>query len=330
MRTKEYFVDDSFQRRLVWTTKQKVRLIETILINYPMPEIYLWQQAPDPESGNQLFSIVDGQQRLTTITQFASNEFALKASFLDDENQEADFANKFWKDLSDERKKGIWEYIINVRQIPSQVTIDEVRRVFTRLNETDRSLNPQELRNAEFNGEFITNAERLADIDLWKKWEFFPPGRVRRMGDIEYCSNLLVFLRSGVVEDAPASLNQVYDLYNDKYEDRDADYNDAVAVLTRIDKLAETEPAIKKLFLSNVHLYALFAVLHSGVGKLSDMDLAAGLKSFALEYGNHESLDKLIIAYREGASSRTKSKSSREKRVDSLRSWLEQMSATKN
>src|SRR6185312_5775651 len=215
-----------------------------------------WQQAPDPESGNQLFSIVDGQQRLTTITQFASNEFALKASFLDDENQEADFANKFWKDLSDERKKGIWEYIINVRQIPSQVTIDEVRRVFTRLNETDRSLNPQELRNAEFNGEFITNAERLADIDLWKKWEFFPPGRVRRMGDIEYCSNLLVFLRSGVVEDAPASLNQVYDLYNDKYEDRDADYNDAVAVLTRIDKLAETEPAIKKLFLSNVHLYA--------------------------------------------------------------------------
>ena len=53
MRSSEYFVDNSFQRRLVWTEKQKIRLIETILTNYPMPEIYLWQQPADPEIGRQ-------------------------------------------------------------------------------------------------------------------------------------------------------------------------------------------------------------------------------------------------------------------------------------
>jgi len=96
MRTKEYFVDDSFQRRLVWTEKQKIRLIETILINYPMPEIYLWQQPSDPTTGNQSFSVVDGQQRLTAITAFVSNEFALKAVALDPDHRGEDYAGKYW------------------------------------------------------------------------------------------------------------------------------------------------------------------------------------------------------------------------------------------
>jgi hypothetical protein len=322
MRSKEYFVDNSFQRRLVWTERQKIRLIETILMNYPMPEIYLWQQPADPATGNQMFSIVDGQQRLTTVTQFISNEFPLKANALNEENRETDYAGKFWKDLSDARKTDVWNYIINVRQIPSQVSEDQVRRVFMRLNETDKSLNPQELRNAEFNGEFITNAARLADLPIWESWKLFAPSQVRRMADVEFCSSLLVFVRSGISDESPRAVNQIYDLYNDKYDERDSDYHDVKTTLERIDQLAKASAPVARLFLAIVHLYTLFVVLHDHSSGIPENLLLERLEFFVEEYGKQDSTSKLITTYREGASSRTKSKSSREKRVNSLSTWI--------
>ena len=91
MKDGDYFVDQSFQRKLIWTESQKVRLIETILMGYPMPEIYLWAQKSDPDSGNQLFSIVDGQQRLTSIRQFIAGEWALKKAAMHKDNGEQSY-----------------------------------------------------------------------------------------------------------------------------------------------------------------------------------------------------------------------------------------------
>src|SRR5690554_5018722 len=70
-------VDNSFQRRYVWVPKDKVALIETILLGYPIPEVYLWQNETDPETGDTIFSIVDGQQRLGAVQGFINDEFKL-------------------------------------------------------------------------------------------------------------------------------------------------------------------------------------------------------------------------------------------------------------
>lgn len=323
VRSGVYFVDASFQRRLIWTEKQKIRIIETILMGYPIPEIYLWQQNADPTSGRQLFSIVDGQQRLTAITQYVSNEWPLKSGALDEANREADFSGKKWSDLPDQRKTALWNYVLNVRQIPSEVSQEQIRKVFVRLNETDRSLNPQEMRHAEFSGEFIKNAERLANLPLWGKWAFFSSNDARRMLDIEYCSSLLIYLRFGLVDEGVETINGAYDLFNDTYEDQQQDYDEVCRILNLVDLMTSSSEALQKLFLKNVHLFSLFVVIHRAeVTARSRRSFVKRLESFAKAYSEDQISNETIENYRQGASSRTRSKANREKRVSSLLKWI--------
>ena len=324
MREQSYFVDDSFQRKLVWTEKQKARLIETILINYPVPEVYLWEQGADAETGEVTYSIVDGQQRLTALQQFTSNEWPLKVAYLDDDNKEEHYAGKYWKDLGGEDKKKIWEYIFTVRTIPKSVTKEEIRAVFKRLNETDRSLNPQELRNAVFNGEFITAAEEIANDHFWRKWGIFSEPQIRRMGDIEFASSLLIFLREGIVTDSPRSINAMFDSYNDIYENRNEDLDEIKTFLKFLDTVLEKNTALTKMFTKANNIYSLFCVYITNKKNNTPLkDKINKLNDFVIAYEN-EKEHPAIKAYTEGVSSRTRSKSSREKRFYALEDWLSQ------
>jgi len=317
-----YFVDNSFQRRLVWTEKQKARLIETILMNYPIPEIYIWDQGADPESGTQKYSIVDGQQRLTALVQFISNEFALKTSYLDDDNKTAAWADAQWKDLSDLLKKHIWEYVLNVRTIPSAITPAEITVVFTRLNETDKSLNPQEMRNAEFNGEFIKAAEILANNEFWRRWGIFKESEIRRMGDIEFTSGLLIFARKGIVSDSPKALNEIYDSYNDKYEEKEKDIALIQSFLVFLEKQLQSHAILGSFFTKPNNIYSLFCALE--VMKLRGQFDQFSVEKLCRFVEVYESAaeNEFTADYREGSSSRTRSKVSREKRIFGLINFI--------
>ena len=63
-------IDSSYQRRSVWTVQDNIRLIETILIGYIVPEVFLWPASVDPETGDTVTHIVDGQQRINAIIDF--------------------------------------------------------------------------------------------------------------------------------------------------------------------------------------------------------------------------------------------------------------------
>jgi len=60
-----------YQRRLRWTTKQKSLLIESLLLNIPIPAVYFY------ESDLARYEVMDGQQRLSAISSFFNNEFKL-------------------------------------------------------------------------------------------------------------------------------------------------------------------------------------------------------------------------------------------------------------
>lgn len=323
-----YYVDNSFQRRLVWTEKEKVKLIETILMGYPIPEIYLWQQPIDTESGIQRHSIIDGQQRITTLTQFVSNEWALQAKYLSTENQTAPYSGVLWKDLDVEQKASIWNYVINIRTVPQVVEERAVRAIFKRLNETDKSLNPQELRNAEFNGQFILASELIADDPRWREWGIFSDGQIRRMADIQLASSMLTYKRKGVVGETPADINAIYDMYNDVYEDKDRDVAEILGFLDRAGEHYFIDPRTRSFFTKPVNFYTLFCVDDFAITRGVAPDaLLSGLNRFVAEYENADGGTReenvVIEDYREGASSRTASKASRDRRVNSLLKYLE-------
>jgi hypothetical protein len=60
-----------FQRRYVWSDRQASRLIESLIIQCPIPVIYLNQER------DETFSVIDGNQRLRSLERFTKDDFAL-------------------------------------------------------------------------------------------------------------------------------------------------------------------------------------------------------------------------------------------------------------
>lgn len=320
-RSGDYYVDDTFQRRLVWVNRQKVRLIETILIGYPIPELYIHQQPTDAISGGQKFSIVDGQQRLSALAQFVAGEWPLTSGYLDRDNQESEYSDCDWNDLPDKYKVMIFDYSLTVRTIPPVIEIDQIRKIFKRLNETDRSLNPQEIRHAEFSGEFVKLAEQIADKDFWSYWEIFTDRQIRRMADVEFVTSLMVYLKKGIITDNLKTINEIYDLYNDDYPDKKKDEQRIAEILGMIDTLFEKDDDISNFFSKTVHLYTLFVLLDQK-GFIPDLGaMADRLKAF-VEANRSVEKSNNLREYRRGSEQRTRSKLSREIRHEALLEFL--------
>src|ERR1022692_3797903 len=60
-------LEPGFQRQSVWTERDRANLIDSILRNYPLPAIFLYKRE---ESGNLVFDVIDGKQRLESIFKF--------------------------------------------------------------------------------------------------------------------------------------------------------------------------------------------------------------------------------------------------------------------
>jgi uncharacterized protein with ParB-like and HNH nuclease domain len=183
--------DNSFQRRYVWLEKHRIKLIESILIGYPIPEIYLWLKQIRSENGEAAYSIIDGQQRLGALQDFINNNFNLRAEDL--EFSDSAYANKTFEELDKENKVNLWKYPFSLRIVDSNIKREEIVNMFLRLNSVNMTLNPQELRNAKFEGKFIQLAEEIANHEFWETYHIFKAGEVRRMQDLEFVSLILVF-----------------------------------------------------------------------------------------------------------------------------------------
>ncbi|WP_265455984.1 DUF262 domain-containing protein [Enterococcus sp. HY326] len=141
--TEEPTIDMSpeFQRNYVWSKKQKSSLIESILLNIPIPSIYL------NTSEDKKYIPADGLQRLNTVYEFMSGKLKLvELEHL--KNLEGATYKSSDKTLSQKQYRHFRDYTINTFIIspktPNAVKLD----VFRRLNTTGTKLNSQEIRNS--------------------------------------------------------------------------------------------------------------------------------------------------------------------------------------
>ena len=151
-----------YQRRLRWAPKKKSQLIESLLLNIPIPPIFLY------ESEFARYEVMDGQQRLNAIHDFLENNFALtgldKLSFLD---------GRSYNKLPPNLRRGLDRASISAIVLLQETKSDQsdpfiVRRyVFERLNTGGEPLNPQEIRNSIFRGAFNDLIVRLARNNIF-------------------------------------------------------------------------------------------------------------------------------------------------------------------
>ena len=252
--------DDTYQRRSVWSEKDKIRLVETVLLNLIIPVLFLWKADTDPETGASITHIVDGQQRVKAICSFINNEFKLKPQFLLDEMAKKKYSNKYFRDLDAEDKKSFWNYQLMVIDIDPTATRNDIITMFNRLNLTDYNLNDQEKRNS-MSGEFAALARELSDAPIWEERHLFTTTDVKRMKDVEFCASLILLYRKGIIDQTDqTALNQAYEELQSGYKDAE---NDKYAVFAAIDLLPQffISEEVTKFLKKKTQLYTLFSVI---------------------------------------------------------------------
>lgn len=162
--SKKYNLNPEFQRRHRWTDGQKSRLIESFIMNVPIPPIFLY------EVKYSNYEVMDGLQRLSTIYDFYDDKFELREL-------------EYWKELEGRKYSSLPEEVrlgIDRRYLSSIILLKETAKskeeemqlkqiVFERINSGGTKLEYQESRNALYPGAFNDLCIRLARHNVFCK-----------------------------------------------------------------------------------------------------------------------------------------------------------------
>jgi hypothetical protein len=182
-------LEPDFQRRRgIWNDRQQSRLIESLLLRIPLPTLYA---AEDEEED---WAIVDGIQRLTTITRFidpeAIGETALRLTGL--EYLGKPFNGITFDALPARLKRRLRETELVVHLIRHGTPQEVKFNIFARINTGGMPLSAQELRHALIPGQAREFLKRLAELSSFKKATAYSI-RDERMADREMVLRFLAF-----------------------------------------------------------------------------------------------------------------------------------------
>ena len=244
-----------FQRRRVWTDRQKSNLMESILLGLPVPEIYM--QVKTDSEGKSEYIVVDGQQRIGSILDFVGvnyrEPFELKGL-----DKNSNWIGYSFSTLTDEQKVDFYGHSMAVRYL-QDANLEEIEDLFRRLNKYLTPLNPQELRNSTYKGPFLRLSEHFADDSFWPENGLATPAAIRRMGDIEFVSDLII----GVLHGPQAGNARTIDDYYAMYEDYEHEFPGQRGCRRRftlaLELVQEIVPGIRSTRWSNkTDFYSLF------------------------------------------------------------------------
>lgn len=237
-----------YQRRDRWDAQKQSRLIESFLMNIPVPPLILY------ETSYNSYQVMDGQQRITAIENFYNNK--LKLTGLD-----------IWPELEGRTYESLPAKIkdgINRRAISTIVVITESlsdteealslkQLVFERLNTGGVSLSRQEIRNCIYSGKFNELLLKLSentifakawDIPIYNQEKLKENGFYKKMEDVElilrffalrdtdqYTGNLSKYLDNYMmkkslnfsdenIQEFERVFNQTIDLVSNIYQDQ--------------------------------------------------------------------------------------------------------------
>ena len=139
----------AYQRRQRWSPERQSQLIESFLINIPIPPLFVYESRPN------VYEIMDGQQRVTAIKAFYSNELVLEGL-----QRWPELNGRTYAKLPERIRSGIdrrsisWITVLNESSDSEEDAFDIKQLVFERLNTGGVKLSHQEIRNALYAGSF--------------------------------------------------------------------------------------------------------------------------------------------------------------------------------
>ncbi|MBA9075325.1 DUF262 domain-containing protein [Rufibacter quisquiliarum] len=280
-----------FQRRSVWKSGAKSYLIDTIIRGMPIPIIFLRDKRININQFEPLREVVDGQQRLRTVLSFVCPEF------LEDYNEDRDYftiskahneelSGLKFSELDDELKSRILDYEFDVHILPSKIDDREIIQIFRRMNSTSYTVNKQELRNAQYFGEFKTSVYGLAAEQLkrWRKWKIFSEDSISRMDEVELTSECIgVMIQKGIFGKTPKRLDDLYADFDEQYPYREETEKRFRIVMDIIDEHFGTTSS-EIVLLKKTLFYTFFSFLYWYIFNFQDLSIKAKPKRLTTEY----------------------------------------------
>ena len=345
LRAGQISVNTDYQRKLVWKKQHKLDFIETILKNYPFPEIYLAPRSLDPTQLILIDEIVDGQQRLTTIQNYINGVDV----FADQKTPLIRFDQ-----LDVEEKLRFLNYEISVRYLKN-ATADQIKEIFQRINKTDYALNKIERLNAKWGeSEFVCFCKQIIDRDFEtagvqylltltikiKLLDFFHGeneesesvfslGDSSRMLALQYIMTLVATMASNEYFHRNDKVERFIETFNDVFPQA-KEIEDRLSKL--IDFIDSMEISRRSRWFNKANLFSLMIELDQADrsmiipeilgAKLMDLDYRATLAELGLE-NKDAKLSSEEIKYLDLARESVNQKSARESRAEFLQHLFE-------
>lgn len=173
-----YELNPEFQRRHRWSREKQSRLIESFIMNVPIPPVFLY------ETHYSRYEVMDGLQRLTAIAEFYRGNFRLRGL---QEWQELN--GRDYSTLPEQVRRGIdRRYLSSIILLQETAkTPEEAQRlkqlVFERINSGGVKLEPQEARNALYNGPLNDLCAQLSELQSFRRMWGIPTADTFREDD---------------------------------------------------------------------------------------------------------------------------------------------------
>lgn len=145
-------LNPEYQRNYIWDNKKSSLLIESIVLNVPIPVIYVSQEEDDS------WTVIDGLQRLNSLYRFFQRDFKLSGLEILSELNKSDIKSLNPKAVR-VLKNGLLRIIVISQDSHPEIKYD----VFMRLNTGAVKLNEQELRNCLYRGSLIDKLKEIVE-----------------------------------------------------------------------------------------------------------------------------------------------------------------------
>jgi hypothetical protein len=213
----EIRINRNYQRSdKVWPPAAKAALIETILLGYPIPKLFL-HQVTDLRGKSTVKDIVDGQQRSEAILEFFQGKLSLSKRCELDSGR-----GKSYAELDEDDQQKFLSYPLAVDLFVAS-SPEDIRETFRRINSYTVPLNPEEQRHAKYQGDFKWFVHGICkEIDeQLLAMGVFGQKQLVRMADAKLVSDLVFVMIYGVKTTKKTQLDNLYRDYDVSFAEAD-------------------------------------------------------------------------------------------------------------
>ncbi|MFV0216666.1 DUF262 domain-containing protein [Empedobacter falsenii] len=239
-------LNPSYQRNFIWGPKDQKELIDTILLEFPLPSFFLYKK-PDG-----YYEMVDGQQRSKTIFRFVQGQISSSLK-----------TNSQTFDKIDQEK--FLNYKLPIILIENLKPSESLKDYYVWINKKGIHLNPSEVNKSEFHDtNFLRLATEALNYQNLIELDLFSDAVSKRMNDRSFIEELLGYLQVGIKE-KKKSVEFIYseeDITNEEYITLNNRFEKIIDIIYEVQKI---KPIKTTRYKQKNDFYTLFNFINENI-----------------------------------------------------------------